>query len=893
MKKSFELFLYDLKNIRRTPSFIILLLGLSILPSFYAWFNLKSSWDPYSNTKYLQVAVINHDNGAEMKGKKINVGNQLVKTLKNNDKFNWQFKDNLKEADKKLRLGEYYAIIHIPKNFSEDMTSIFHKKPHRAHIDYKVNQKINAIAPKMTNAGATAITESLSEKFIDTATKALLQESNRAGIKIENQIPLYHKVENAVFEAERALPDIERFREAIIKIDNHQGDISKYADEFYGLSQYRDKLNVGAEKLVEANKHASDINALGQLIVKLNNNLPQIESALKKANTIEQKFPEINDAVARGITATSKAQSVLNTSQQAMPGVHNKINKAKDINSNSQAKLKQTDIKPAQTALSDGLSALSQLLTEESNVTIETLEKLNTLATQNPNASQLLTQNLKIHQDNINQTMRFNNELIKIMNEVSSLGFNTKAISQQLSDTNDALAAVSQSLSNAQQQSQNKATVNINTNDIKNAQSAVKKLSYFASNDMNDLFAAGLSHLDGNLDTIADKLDNASQFATKVDSILSEAARVTNEANTTLNQINQQLPALEQRYSQINQAAQANYPLFKSKIGKASNLVQSDLPTLLNDLNRLSNFAQNDLPGVIDKYDKTAQLLQNNLPGAQNGIHDLATFARNDLPGIERDIKKTANKMRAFDKKDTLNKLVKLLKNDMQNESDYFAKPISLDETQIFPIPNYGSASAPFYTALALWVGALLCGNLLTTELKDKSIQNKFSLRELYLGRLILFLLISIAQAIIVVLGNLFILDAYAKHPFLNVVFAVLVGIAFTIIVYTLVSLLGNIGKAIAIIFMVLQIAGGGGTFPIQVTPLFFQLIHPFLPFTYAVDLLREAVGGITPELAWSKLGFLYLITAIIFTIGITLKPKFEPIKKGFYARSQASNLVE
>lgn len=893
MKNAFQLFLHDLKNIKRTPSFIILLIGLSILPSFYAWFNLKSSWDPYSNTKHLQVAIINEDKGSKMKGKTVNVGNQLVKSLRHNNKFNWQFTDDLKEADHKLRMGEYYAIIHIPNNFSQDMTSIFHKKPKRAHIDYKVNQKINAIAPKMTTAGATAITESLSEKFIDTATKALLQESNRAGIKIENQIPLYHKIENAVFDAERALPDIERFREAVIKIDNHQGDISKYADEFYALNQYRDKLNGGADKIIAANQHASDINALGQMIVKLNNNLPRIENALQKANTIEQKFPEINDAVAKGIDATTKAQTVLNTSQNNMPKVHDKIEKAQDLNEKGQEKLSTVDIQPAHTALQDGLSALSQLSSEEANATLDTINHLNTLKNQNPSASETLTKNLNIYQDNINQTIRFNNEVIRIMNEVSDLGFDTSAISKQFNTTNQSLDALNKTLALAASQSNANKMVTLDQDAITSAQNAMKELSTFSNTTMQDTLKAGLSTLDGDLDTIAEKLDTASQFATKVDGILSEAMRVTNEANTTLNEINQQLPSLESRFSQVNQTAQANYPQFKTKIGQASTFVQSDLPSVLNDLDRLSNFAANDLPGVLTKYDNTSKLLQSNLPGAQNGIHELAQFARNDLPGIEQDIKKAANKLRKFDQKNTLNKLVRLLKNDMKDESDYFAKPITLDEEQVFPIPNYGSASAPFYTALALWVGALLCGNLLTTELKDQSIKNQFSLRELYLGRMILFLCISVAQAIIVVLGNLFILDAYAKHPVYNVLFAILVGLAFTVIVYTLVSLLGNIGKALAIIIMVLQIAGGGGTFPVQVTPLFFQRIHPFLPFTYAVDLLREAVGGITPELAWTKLGILYLITGLIFTFGLIMKPKFEPIKKGFYARSQASNLVE
>src|SRR5699024_9189716 len=98
-------------------------------------------------------------------------------------------------------------------------------------------------------------------------------------------------------------------------------------------------------------------------------------------------------------------------------------------------------------------------------------------------------------------------------------------------------------------------------------------------------------------------------------------------------------------------------------------------------------------------------------------------------------------------------------------------------------------------------------------------------------------------QSIIVSLGDMFILGAAIDNRLLFILLSVLVSIVFISIVYTLVSLFGNVGKALAIVIMVLQIAGGGGTFPIQVTPKFFQAIHPFLPFTYAVDALREAVG--------------------------------------------------
>ncbi|ULG72872.1 YhgE/Pip domain-containing protein [Macrococcus brunensis] len=946
MKKIFSLFIKDVQHALKTPMVLIVILGLCILPSFYAWFNLKSSWDPYSNTKGIKVAVVNFDEGATVQGKHVNVGKSLVKELKTNDQFGWVFVDSLKDAKQGVRLGKYYAMIHIPEHFSEDMTSIFDKKPKRAHIDYQVNQKINAIAPKMTTAGATAITKTLNDKFVEAATQAFLKESNSLGIDLEKKLPLYHKIENAVFQAEAAIPKMEKFSAAVQKIDAHQGDINQYAEEFYALESYKDEINSGAAKLIKANQHAGEINEAGQMIVGLNSKMSNIEAALNKAQQFEERFPEINAAVAKGIDATNKASEVLSTAQNRMPQVHARLNQAQDATSKADTKvesaeekvsseevdteekvttegsstqenqttsseqkieipdsteavttesvttelpsteakktatmqtvaktkdepLTQSDLEPAKQALSEALRAMAGLVKDNAAAQKDTLSALKD--------HQPSKDNMKVIAQNIGQTIQLQKEVADVLQQSS---IDTSQIEEALNNSNNALAVVQKQLENGQ----------IDASSISRAEEA---LSVIQNMDMQSILLQGLETIDSGLDTAAMKLRDAEQFANKVDGILTEAQQVTSAANERLVTINNELPALEERFKEVNANVQSNFPAFKARVAEASQFVQNELPGVLNDLSRISHFAQNDLPGVMSKYDETADLLRNNLPGAEKGIHDLAEFSRNDLPGIEKDIKKAADKFRELDKKDVMNKLIKLLRNDLQGEADYFSDPIQLDEKQMFPIPNYGSASAPFYTALALWVGALLSSNLLTTELKDQSLKGIYSLRELFAGRLLLFLSIGIIQSVIVVIGNFFILDAYAKHPVMNLLFAVLVSIVFTSIVYTMVSLLGNVGKALAIILMVLQISGGGGTFPVQVTPHFFQMIHPFLPFTYAVDLLREAVGGIVPELVTLNISRLLIFFIGILAIGYGLKPKFEPIKKRMIKTSEESTIVE
>jgi len=142
-------------------------------------------------------------------------------------------------------------------------------------------------------------------------------------------------------------------------------------------------------------------------------------------------------------------------------------------------------------------------------------------------------------------------------------------------------------------------------------------------------------------------------------------------------------------------------------------------------------------------------------------------------------------------------------------------------------------------------------------------------------------------------IGDLLVLGVYAKHPILFVLFSVLISIVFMTIVYTLASILGNIGKALAIILLVLQLSSSGGTFPIDVAPPFFQAIHPYIPFTYAINLLREAVGGAIPALVLENILYLLLFMVLAFIVGVILKPLLAKRIEKTYEKSKSSRMVE
>jgi putative membrane protein len=214
--------------------------------------------------------------------------------------------------------------------------------------------------------------------------------------------------------------------------------------------------------------------------------------------------------------------------------------------------------------------------------------------------------------------------------------------------------------------------------------------------------------------------------------------------------------------------------------------------------------------------------------------------------------------------------LIEYLKHDPNKESSFLAKPILLKTERIFPIPNYGSAMTPFYTMLALWVGGTLLVSSLRVDVEN--VESQYKHYQIYFGRLLTFLTICILQAVIVSIGDVYLIHAYVADKLWFVLFSIYISSVFTIIIYTLCSVFGNIGKGLSIILLVLQISSSGATFPVSLTPAFFQTLHPFMPFTYGVSILRETVGGMIKEVVIRDTLYLLIFVGISFLVALALK---------------------
>ena len=218
---------------------------------------------------------------------------------------------------------------------------------------------------------------------------------------------------------------------------------------------------------------------------------------------------------------------------------------------------------------------------------------------------------------------------------------------------------------------------------------------------------------------------------------------------------------------------------------------------------------------------------------------------------------------------------------------DYFFSPIKLDRNEVFSVPDYGSNVAPFYLVLSMWVGALITCVMIEPK---SSAGTKYSPFEMYTGKLLIYVILSILQASVTLIGAQLLGVYIANYP-LFIFSAMLVSVVFMVLIYSIISAVGTVGKGIAVILLVLQISATGGIYPIQIMHQFFQVLYPYLPMTYAIKLIREAQLGVVWSNYWPALIILLAIGIITVIVSMIIKEKADKRSKYFEEKLGESEL--
>ena len=307
--------------------------------------------------------------------------------------------------------------------------------------------------------------------------------------------------------------------------------------------------------------------------------------------------------------------------------------------------------------------------------------------------------------------------------------------------------------------------------------------------------------------------------------------------------------------------------------------MSDSLNQVTNLVNTLSSTVQNIgvvMEGVGDAVDGTSESL-GQIQGVVDGISQKLTDLTEQLEGASEE--------------EMMDILVRFLGGDPDNLGAYFASPVTMETIAMYPVATYGSAMTPFYSTLAIWVGSTILVALVKVKASPKNLKNVQSY-QLYFGRYLLFLLLAQIQAAIIVAGDLWLLKVNIVEPGLFFLAASFTATAFSLLIYSLTLAFGDVGKAVCVIVMVLQIAGSSGTFPIELLPDIYQKIYIFFPFPYAITAMREALAGMYGTAYMAALAKLILFMLEGLLIGLVIRIPFVKLNHFVEERMEDTELM-
>lgn len=700
MKKSFQIFKRDIGRLSKNIVALIVVIGVCIIPSLYAWFNIAANKDPYGNTANIKIAVANNDAGTEndMLGN-LDVGGQIVDALKENDSLGWVFVSEDK-AISGVKSGEYYAAIVIPDNFSESMVSFLSGKIEQPEFDYYLNEKKNAIAPKITDTGANTIQQQVNTEFVSAAAGTVADILN-----------------GSVSEIGTKLDDVQN--DISTKISTVSDNLKEYEKALDSFNKTVDSSN----KLIEKSKKS-----MATVKSDANSGVNSIKNGTDSLTLVRNDIADFANDLGAGISKAQNSLAKVNTKSGINLG---KISsKTESIHGQFQEMI---------TSVESIIDKNSEMLT--------TLKEINK----------------KYPSDS----------LTNLINELDSQNSKYKTILQKLRTGSDSI---------------NDAT----TTSVK----AVESISKIIEKNTKDIHSSKVTVENGIMTGLNTSLDTFSNIQGTLSGILKGVGPATDNVVTLMDQLENSLDSAKKALSST---------------GSSIKKVQERL----------------DKANVDISVVKTSKIYE---------------------------------------------KLKDMTNLDSDKVASFMSSPVKLKTETFYSVENYGTAMTPFYTNLAIWVGGIVLIAIFKMEVdKSEKIKN-FTPTQAYFGRWMLFILVGFVQALIICLGDIFILKIKCQHPILFVVAGLVAAFVYVNLIYALSLTFKHIGKAVSVILVILQIPGSAGTYPIEMTPGFFQAIHPLLPFTYGINAMREAIAGTYGHYYVKNLVILLIYVPIALFIGLVLR---------------------
>ena len=870
------------KAIFKKPTFIIIMIGISLIPALYNIIFLSSMWDPYGQVSDLPVAVVNNDKEASYNGNSMSIGKDMVSNLEQNKSLDFHFVDE-EEGKKGLENGDYYMVVTLPSDLSEKAASILTDHPEQMQIDYQTSSGHSFIASKMSDSAMTQLKQSVSTNVTETYTKALfnkmvdlkdgMSQATSGGEKLTDG------ANQLVAGSQTLTTNLHSLADSSLTFSNGTEQFTKGLSSYvFGVEQLHLGLGNFNSGLVTYTGAVSQLDSgLGQLSSKspelvrgINQLYTGVESytgGVSQLNAGLNQFSSGVSAYTNGVgSLATGANQLSNQSATLRMGVEQLSEGIQQLSSKLEASSEQKD---QINQLSSGLNQLNQAI---QNIDVGDTKQLDSVLSSIVSLSNQMLASAQSDKAttlaNIQSTAAYQSLTSEQQAEISASVSQNSTDSIQSAQSIIALVQGLQgSLENLQNQSSNLST-------LKNQANQVLPL---ASTSLTGL-SSGLTEIQG---AVTSKLVPASQSITSgvnaytagVDKV-SQGASQLSEKNSTLT------GSLDQLVSGTTTLTQKSSNL-TAGIGQ---LVEKT-PELVSGIEKLStgssqlNQKSQELIAGVDKLqsgssqlaDKSSQLISG-ASQLENGANKLAdgagklaeggTKLTSGLGGLQTGVASLGQGLsNASDQ-------LKSASTESQN-AEILSNPLSLSKTDNDQVPVNGIAMAPYMISVALFVAAISTNMIFAKLPSGRHPESRWAWLK---SRAEINGIIAVLAGILVY-GGVHLIGLTANHEMRTFILIILTSLVFMSMVTALTTWNSRIGAFISLILLLLQLASSAGTYPLALTNDFFRAINPWLPMSYSVSGLRQTIsmtGNIHHQVI-----FLVVILALFTGLGIlTYQPK-------------------
>lgn len=873
------------QKILKNPWMIIILIAIITIPAIYTSVFLGSMWDPYGDADELPVAVVNHDKKVKYEGKTLQVGDDLVKNLKDSGSLDFRFVSD-KKAKEGLESGEYYMIISIPEDFSKNATTLMDKNPKQMKLIYKTNPGTNYVASKMDDSAMAKIEKSVREKVTETYVKTVFAQIKTAGSGFQEAADGSGKIESGAKKLKAGNDTIEqnlkKLASSTLTFQNGAKSLS------VGLKSYTAgvaKVDSGAKSLKSGTKTLKNgVAALqtgatqlstGSKSLKLG--ISQYTNGVSTAQAGSKQLVANNTALTSGVdqlsegiksgtaqlkegtgSLTTGIDSVLTAAKQSSALIGQQLPESTDIQ----------QLSAGMTQLNDGIQQLNKSL----NGSAATTQSTKTTTTVDNTDSKKAAESAATAKEKVN-TLQSKVSKLKNSSVLSKLSDEEKEqllseIGEVESAASDVEENVDETYTNAQKASQAKATTTtkVSTQSASSDETlaAVKQqVSALASSSEKVLpkGSQAVTSMYSGLKTVKTGLDQqgttpetmgmiqaltalksgSSQVDAGLTTLESGLSTGTGQlkigiANYTagVSSLNTGLTTLKNNSKALNSGA--------TQLNSGINQVSSKLPTFMSGTTQLYN-------GTKTLKSGTATLVANNNT-LNSGAGQLASGAGQIASGSSQ---LAAGSTTLGNGIATLQDGSRTLKDSLQKGADQvndikatnktnkmFAAPVKAKNVEYSHVDNNGHAMAPYMMSVGLFVACMAF--TLMYPLMEKNEEVKSGL-QWWLSKVTVMAAVSIVQAVIMVAVLIGINGMEPHYVGKTFGMAILASMAFMSLICFGEMLLNRVGSFVMLVFMVVQLGAAGGTYPLDMAPHFYTVLHKYMPFSYTVHAFRHTLS--------------------------------------------------